>query len=222
MGKEIYINGELYEPSRHGDEVDVSGILVPTALGLQYAFAEPGGPPPHVASSESHEWYTPKNIIERVQSVLGGIDIDPASPPTPEYREWVPARIHYDKAEDGLAHQWKGTVFLNPPYGRGDNGARPWVIKMYAEHELKRMNAGILLVPARTDTEWFRLVWRFHMLCFIYGRLKHDGPNKKKNTATFPSVLAYLGPSKIGFARAFADVGYIIDPATQRHWAEQR
>lgn len=202
-------------------EVDVTGILVPTAQGVQYAFAEPSGPPPYVASSESHEWYTPKHIIERVQAVLGGIDIDPASPPTPEYREWVPAKIHYDAAEDGLSKDWPGSVYLNPPYGRGDNGARPWVIKMMHSYEAKIMRAGILLVPARTDTEWFRLVWRFDMLCFIYGRLKHDGPNKKKNTATFPSVLGYVGPSKIGFARAFADIGYIIDPAVQRYWAEQ-
>ena len=209
-----------------GDAVDVNGILVPTPHGLQYAFTEPSkGPPPHVASSESHEWYTPQHIIERAESVLGGIDVDPASPLPERWRDWVPAKIHYSKLENGLAQNWNGTVYLNPPYGRGDNGARPWVIKMYTEHELKRMKAGILLVPARTDTEWFRLVWRFNMLCFIYGRLKHISPEvergkKGRNTATFPSVLAYLGPHKMAFGRAFSDIGYIIDPAVQRHWVD--
>lgn len=70
------------------------------------------------------EWYTPPYIIE----VLGNdFDLDPAAPK----REWYTARKCFTKEDDGLAQDWKGFVFLNPPYS---NPAMKLFIKKLSEH----------------------------------------------------------------------------------------
>lgn len=70
-------------------------------------------------SSESVEHYTPIEIVEAARTVLGGIDLDPASCSTAN--EVVKAAAWYgpgsEFGEDGLAEPWLGRVFLNPPGG---------------------------------------------------------------------------------------------------------
>lgn len=55
------------------------------------------------------EWYTP---IEFIQA-LGHFDCDPASPID---QKWKTADVMYTKKDDGLKQEWKGRVWLNPPY----------------------------------------------------------------------------------------------------------
>lgn len=55
------------------------------------------------------EWYTPKEIID----ALGKFDLDPCAPINPL---WKTATQMYNKNDDGLIQQWKGRVWLNPPY----------------------------------------------------------------------------------------------------------
>jgi hypothetical protein len=71
------------------------------------------------ASSATTEHYTPADIVERVRTVLGRIDLDPASC-LPGQEVVGAARWYGPKSpwcEDGLAEQWSGRVFLNPPGG---------------------------------------------------------------------------------------------------------
>ena len=49
-------------------------------------------------SSETPEWYTPPEIIERTQKTLGKIDLDPCAGP----EETVPATRSFSKQDDGL------------------------------------------------------------------------------------------------------------------------
>jgi hypothetical protein len=82
-------------------------------------------------SSESTDHYTPKHIVEASRTVLGGIDLDPAS--CALANELIQATAWYgpgsEFGEDGLAEPWLGRVFLNPPGGRvpehlGDMGTK--------------------------------------------------------------------------------------------------
>ncbi len=75
---------------------------------------------------------------------------------------------------DGLLTPWSGTVWCNPPYGRG-LGA--WAKK--AANEALRGVTSVLLIPARTNTAWF------HEYClgcgevrFIKGRPKFNGADE--------------------------------------------
>jgi hypothetical protein len=88
------------------------------------------------------EWYTPPYIFEAMEIQF---DLDPASPGK-EIVPWIPAETHY--TENGLEKEWKGTVFLNPPYGR--ENLPPWLNKFVAHGN------GVVLVPDRTSTKWWQ------------------------------------------------------------------
>lgn len=122
---------------------------------------------------ESMEWYTPGWIFEKLDITF---DMDPASPGS-DIVPWVPAATHLTPYDDGLATDWKGKVWLNPPYG----GETPkWLSKM-AEYR-----NGIVLVFSRTDTNWFHnYAINADAICFIKGRInfvkaEHAGSYSKQ------------------------------------------
>lgn len=65
----------------------------------------------HLAKSAEHG--TPVDVVEAARSVLGKFDLDPAS--NVEHNKIVKADWFYTAEQDGLAPQWYGHVFLNPP-----------------------------------------------------------------------------------------------------------
>jgi len=75
---------------------------------------------------ERDECYTPGWIVEWVRGVLGGIDLDPAT--CEQAQRTVRAARYHTLADDGLAQDWAGRVFLNPPWGGGQK--RRWVDKL--------------------------------------------------------------------------------------------
>lgn len=133
------------------------------------------------ARMKSDEWLTPPWIIER----LGPFDLDPCYMQDPPFK--TASRI-FTREEDGLAHEWEGRVWLNPPYGKE---AAEWLRRL-AQH-----NKGTALIFARTETDmFFRYVWeKAEALLFIRGRLHFyypDGRRSKTNTGG-PSVLIAYG-----------------------------
>lgn len=92
---------------------------------------------PHGISIENDEWYTPAWLFE----ALGvEFDLDPCSPGVPPSS--VPARSLYTKADNGLAREWHGSVWLNPPF----SSKRQWYERLIKHGD------GIALMPARTET----------------------------------------------------------------------
>lgn len=151
-------------------------------------------------SSARADWTSPTPIVERVAALMGGrVDLDPCSGATPT----VPARRRLTIADDGLAKRWHGRVYLNPPYGP----ALPeWVAKLVGEHRAGRVAEAVALLPARTDTAWFRELREFPR-CFLFGRLRFS---EAESVAPFPSMLVYLGDRVGEFASAFADLGDVF------------
>jgi hypothetical protein len=66
-------------------------------------------------SMDTPEWYTPAPFVEAARTVMGGIDLDPAS--HREANKTIMATDYYTEAENGLQKPWSGRVFLNPPGG---------------------------------------------------------------------------------------------------------
>jgi hypothetical protein len=145
-------------------------------------------------SSDTPEHYTPPGIIAAVVECLGTIDLDPCSDPGAT----VPATTHYTK--DGLSKPWAGTVYMNPPYGREIDH---WVTKLCEEHQDGGVTEAIALLPARTDTQWFKRL-RDYPCCFIEGRLTFIGND---DPAPFPSAVFYLGGDIGKFCRHFSALG---------------
>jgi hypothetical protein len=129
-------------------------------------------------------WLTPPSILE----ALGEFDLDPCSSLN---RPWDTAKHHFTIEDDGLAQEWFGRVWCNPPYGKAMN---PFLDKM-----VKHGN-GIVLIFARTETKaFFDYVWdKADAILFIKGRLKFHTPNgKAAGTAGSPSVLIAYGEENV-------------------------
>lgn len=73
-----------------------------------------------LTSSNTNEWYTPSDLVEKARLIMGTIDLDPASCHTAN--QVVKATQYFNIMMDGLNQPWHGNVFLNPPYGK-ESGA---------------------------------------------------------------------------------------------------
>ena len=156
-------------------------------------------------TSKSYEWYTPPHIIAAVRECLGDIELDPCSY-GPANRV-VGARRFFDKRVDAFSGvSWEcETLFLNPPYG---SEIGRWVRTFYSASEVHGFR-GILLVPARTDTKWFR--WLHGVpICFVRGRLKFWTTGGGGYPATFPSAISCVNVDTDKFAKAFKDIGDVF------------
>ena len=107
--------------------------------------------------SATVEWYTPPYIIE----ALGNdFDLDPCAPK----KDWYTAKKCFTKEDDGLVQDWKGFVFLNPPYSNP-------TIKLFMG-KLSEHNNGIALIYAR-NTMFHEFVWnKASSIYFLRKRIK--------------------------------------------------
>ncbi|MBO7694849.1 MAG: hypothetical protein J6T10_19715 [Methanobrevibacter sp.] len=116
-------------------------------------------------TSNNQLWKTPKNIY---QSFMDRGFFDPC-----------PGNSNFD----GLKIEWSDKNFVNPPY----NAIDEWIDK--ALEEVEKGKHIVLLIPARTDTRWFRKLYEANgHFRFIQGRLHFN----ESNSAPFPSMFVLL------------------------------
>lgn len=116
-------------------------------------------------SKNTDDWKTPSFIYDKFKE-MGYFD------PCP-----------FESSFDGLKIEWKDKNFVNPPYSR----LKIWIEKSILEHQKGR--DVVLLIPARTDTKAFKLLFDYGcQIYFITGRLKFND----KGTAPFPSMICRL------------------------------
>jgi hypothetical protein len=96
----------------------------------------------------SDEWYSPKSVFD----ALGvEFDLDVAHP---DYQTDVPTKQYYTINDDGLKMEWKGLVWMNPPYSK----PTPWIDK-WLDHR-----NGLALVPF-SKSAWFSRLWLSDAIC---------------------------------------------------------
>ena len=135
-------------------------------------------------SSERHDWETPQDLFDKLDSEFQfGLDVCA----TPQNAKC--ARF-FTSDDDGLAKTWEGVCWMNPPYGRE---IPKWMKKAY---ESSRQGATVVcLVSARTDTQWWHEhATRGEIRC-LKGRLKFGG---SKSSAPFPSAIVVFRPPELG------------------------
>lgn len=117
----------------------------------------------YIAKSKTDDWSTPKKLYDEF---IGYFD---------------PCPLH--SIFDGLAIEWKERNFVNPPYSQ----LKKWIIKAISEN--KKGREVVLLIPARTDTKAFKMLYEYGCnFCFIVGRLHFN----EAGAAPFASVLITL------------------------------
>lgn len=155
-----------------------------------------------MGSSESPEWYTPPHIIELTLRLFDGIiDTDPCS--NSKDNPNVPATFLYAKEDDGLSQIWHGSVYMNPPYGKG---VSTWTEALVSKYENGEIKEAIALLPGRIDTRWFQPLYDY-LICNVRGRLNYP---QSACATPFPSVIVYLGDNKEKFIETFKELGPIM------------
>jgi hypothetical protein len=177
-------------------------------------------------SSESIEWYTPRKYLDAVHEMLGGVDLDPAS--SPQANETVRATEIFTKADNGLEQTWHGRVFLNPPYGKAEDGhgslAADFCNKAIAEYEAGNIESCIILVNSLHSQSWQAPLYD-HAFCLVEHRIHFISADGEENeNPTFQNIFVYLGHDALKFAKVFSRFGYvakkIADESPQAQAAE--
>jgi phage N-6-adenine-methyltransferase len=132
-------------------------------------------------SSATDLWATPQEFFDRLHAEFG-FDLDVCATP-----ENAKCDRYFTTETDGLAQDWAGTCWMNPPYGR--------VISHWMRKAWESAQAGatvVCLVPSRTDTRWWHDYAMRGEIRYVKGRLRFGGA---VNPAPFPCAVVIFRPS---------------------------
>jgi phage N-6-adenine-methyltransferase len=188
-------------------------------------------------SSKDSEWGTPRKIFDPIDDIFGfNLDVC-ANTDNARVDRFI------SKEENAFLVDWsvgsgKTVAWMNPPYGKPEKkcvipnskckkktcyrrgyhidedrpGLYDWVYRAFQQtlvHDLLLVS----LIPARTDAEWFQLVFsRSLLICFVRGRINFDGA--AKDAAPFPSVIAVFSSEDLdtSYYERMTEFGNVIDP----------
>ena len=136
---------------------------------------------------KSDEWETPPELFAKLHREFQFTSDVAALPYNTKCQHY------FTPGANALLQKWQGVYWLNPPYGAA---LRHWLKKAY---ESARDGATVVcLLPARTDTHWWRdYVLPHAEIRFLRGRVKFNGTG---NSAPFPSAIAIFRPTLLSGA----------------------
>ena len=163
----------------------------------------------HVANnSGNNEWYTPPNLIAAAREAMGSIDTDPAS--SDIANQVVQAQQYFTAETNGLTQQWRGNVWMNPPY------AQP-LIADFSTALAEKVRSGevdqaCVLVNNGTETGWFQtLLDVASAVCLVKTRVKFIDPSGKPSGAPLQGqAVIYIGKESERFTDAFCSFGKVL------------
>jgi phage N-6-adenine-methyltransferase len=126
---------------------------------------------PKAYSNSGGNLWTPRWFIEQVEANHGPIHLDVCA-----CKNSAVAQRYFTEQDNAFKQRWRARLaFCNPP----GSDPLPWVQKIIAE-QVTRL---LLLVPAKTETAWFRLATQHARACeLIFPRINYYDPVTKKLT----------------------------------------
>lgn len=132
-------------------------------------------------SSAKVEWGTPQKLFDKLNNEFHfTFDVCADSTNHKCYQ-------YYDEAINGLTQPWTGTIWMNPPYGRG---IHEWVAKAF--NTSQEGHTCVCLLPVRSDTKWWHnYVMKASEIRLLNKRLTFEGGTNK---APFPAAIVVFSP----------------------------
>ena len=136
------------------------------------------------------EWFTPSAFVQ----ALGAFDLDPCAGPMAHAAEnWT---------EGGLEKEWRGRVWLNPPF----SNIQPWIKKLQAHGN------GIVLIQARVKTRWvLNLIADAGAILLPTGRVYFTRPNRPPSELPSGILLAAFGAENVEALKE-SGLGMVLRP----------
>lgn len=157
----------------------------------------------HGNKSIVDDWYTPSQFIEVARATMGAIDLDPA---TSVYaQKTVNAKKYF--TEDALNKNWKGRVWLNPPF----SDVLGFADKLISHLETGEVPQAIVLTNNNTDTLWWhKLAELSQHICFTKGRISFYNKAGEARGNTNGHTFFYFGDSQQAFIDNFYPYGLVL------------
>lgn len=156
--------------------------------------------------NENDEMFTPEKYIDAAKRVLGEIDLDPAS--CDKAQETIQAKHYFTKKDNGLSKEWRGRIWLNPPYS--DPWLYDFVDKLVRDLISGHVTAAILLTNSSTDTAWFHNAESIaKYICFTRGRVHFLDALQGEKMPTRGQAFFYFGEDGERFGEVFRDFGFV-------------
>jgi len=153
------------------------------------------------------EYCTPPVYIESARAVMGKFDLDPASDEMAQQN--IKADNFYTVDDDGLTKEWRGKVWMNPPYTA--RVINIFISKLVSHFMAGEVTEAIVLTNNNTDTNWFHEAANTaSAICFTSGRinfLKRDG---SKSSPTNGQSFIYFGNNQEAFKEVFSQHGLVM------------
>jgi phage N-6-adenine-methyltransferase len=168
-----------------------------------------GGPAHRTGYTGNYEWHTPAEYVEHARRVLGVIDLDPASCALAQ--ETVKAARYFSSDDDGLSREWRGRIWLNPPYNQP--AIEQFIDKLLEERAAARTTEAILLTHNSTDTAWFHKAANASTaICFTRGRIAFVDTAGERAAPPQGQAFFFFGADTRPFKAEFSQVGFVVEP----------
>ena len=99
-------------------------------------------------SSRTDEWATPDDFFQKLDDEFH-FDLDVCATP-----ENAKCKRYFTKEQDGLKQEWKGTCWMNPPYGRQ--------ISLWVKKALDSARGGDRRLPSPREDGYGMVAWLCH------------------------------------------------------------
>ena len=166
---------------------------------------------PHVShNSGENEWYTPPEYIDAARGAMGEIDCDPAS--SKLANRTVRAELYFTADENGLAHEWNGRVWMNPPYAQPL--CQQFCAALVAKYQAKEIEQACVLVNNATETAWFQeMLSVCAAICLVKGRVRFLDVAGNPGAPLQGQAVLYFGRRQATFQKNFEQFGKVFIPA---------
>lgn len=131
-------------------------------------------------SSRRDDWGTPKWLYDQLNEAFN-FTLDVCA-----HEGNHKHKNYFNIEKDGLAQDWSGVCWMNPPYGRA---IKHWIKK--ATEEAMKGATVVGLTTSRTDTLWFQDYATLGRIYYLKGRLTFEGA---EDPAPFPSAIVVWYP----------------------------